>query len=168
MTTIIIIIIAVAVLAGLGSKIFLKSSSGLSDQGGMAPARDKSSPVSKKEKTAGFSAEKTLKMSSSIDTSGTMLFRPPPEATLFTGRKELLKKIASQATTRPVMIGINGFSGVGKTCLTIPLSTMFVSQYPGACLFIDMQGNHPAPPSAEDIMRRIIWKFHPTQPLPAR
>ncbi len=31
MTTIIIIIIAVAVLAGLGSKIFLKSSSGLSD-----------------------------------------------------------------------------------------------------------------------------------------
>ena len=92
MTTIIIIIIAVAVLAGLGSKIFLKSSSGLSDQGGMAPARDKSSPVSKKEKTAGFSAEKTLKMSSSIDTSGTMLFRPPPEATLFTGRKELLKK----------------------------------------------------------------------------
>ena len=111
MTTIIIIIIAVAVLAGLGSKIFLKSSSGLSDQGGMAPARDKSSPVSKKEKTAGFSAEKTLKMSSSIDTSGTMLFRPPPEATLFTGRKELLKKIASQATTRPVMIGINGFSG---------------------------------------------------------
>ena len=66
------------------------------------------------------------------------------------------------------MIGINGFSGVGKTCLTIPLSTMFVSQYPGACLFIDMQGNHPAPPSAEDIMRRIILKFHPTQPLPAR
>ena len=92
MTTIIIIIIAVAVLAGLGSKIFLKSSSGLSDQGGMAPARDKSSPVSKKEKAAWFSAEKTLKMSSSIDTSGTMLFRPPPEATLFTGRKELLKK----------------------------------------------------------------------------
>ena len=107
-------------------------------------------------------------MSSSIDTSGTMLFRPPPEATLFTGRKELLKKIPSQATTRPVIIGINGFSGVGKTCLTIPLSTMFVSQYPGACLFIDMQGNHPAPPSAEDIMRRIILKFHPTQPLPPR
>ena len=33
MTTI-IIIIAVAVLAGLGSKMFLKDSSGLSDQGG--------------------------------------------------------------------------------------------------------------------------------------
>ena len=34
MTPIIIIIIAVAVLAGLGSKMFLKDSSGLSDQGG--------------------------------------------------------------------------------------------------------------------------------------
>ena len=36
MTTIIIIIIAVAVLAGLGSKMFLKDSSGLSDQGGLS------------------------------------------------------------------------------------------------------------------------------------
>ena len=168
MTTIIIIIIAVAVLAGLGSKIFLKSSSGLSDQGGMAPDAGKSSSSSKKAKAAESPVEKTLKFSPGMDTSGATLFRPPPEATLFTGRKELLKEIASQATTRPVMIGINGFPGVGKTCLTIPLSTMFVSQYPGACLFIDMQGNHPAPPSAEDIMRRIILKFHPTQPLPAR
>jgi len=36
MTTIIIIIIAVAVLAGLGSKMFLKDSSGLSDQRGLS------------------------------------------------------------------------------------------------------------------------------------
>jgi tetratricopeptide (TPR) repeat protein len=29
-----------------------------------------------------------------------------------------------------------------------------------------MQGDSPTPPSAEDIMRRIILRFHPSQPLP--
>ena len=167
MTTIIIVIIAVVVLVVLGSKIFSSGSSGSSRQSEMAPGTNEpSSKKEKKEKAAKSPVEKSLKFSSDMDVSGAALFRPPPEATLFTGRKEILKEIASKATTRPIMIGISGFSGVGKTCLTIPLSTMFASQYPGARLFIDMQENHPAPPSAEDIMRRIILKFHPTQPLP--
>ena len=167
MTTIIIIIIAVAVLGGLGSKIFLKNSSGLSDQGGMAPDPVESSSSSKKKKEDKPSVGQALKISPGMETSGATLFRPPTEPTLFTGRKETLKKIAAQATTRPILIGISGFSGVGKTCLTIPLSKLFATQFPGTCLFIDMQGDHPNPPSAEDIMRRIILKFHPTQPLPA-
>ena len=166
MTTI-IIIIAVAVLGGLGSKIFLKNSSGLSDQGGMAPDPVESSSSSKKKKEDKPSVGQALKISPGMETSGATLFRPPTEPTLFTGRKETLKKIAAQATTRPILIGISGFSGVGKTCLTIPLSKLFATQFPGTCLFIDMQGDHPNPPSAEDIMRRIILKFHPTQPLPA-
>ena len=40
-------------------------------------------------------------------------------------------------------------------------------QFPGKCLFVDMQGENPTPPSAEDIMRRIILKFHPSQILPS-
>ena len=164
MTTIIIVIIAVAVLVVLGSKMFSSGSSGSSRQGEMAPGPGEPSP--KKEKKAKSPVEKTLKISPDMDVSGAALFRPPPETTLFTGRKEILKDIASKATTRPIMVGLSGFSGVGKTSLTIPLSAMFASQYPGVCLFIDMQGNHPDPPSGEDIMRRIILKFHPTQPLP--
>ena len=145
MTTIIIIIIAVAVLAGLGSKIFLKSSSGLSDQGGMAPGPGESSSSAKKEKATGSPGEKALKISPGMDTSGANLFRPPPEHTLFTGRKEALKKIAAHATTRPILIGVSGFSGVGKSSFIIPLMKKFAPQFPGTCLLINMQGDHPDP-----------------------
>ena len=81
MTTI-IIIIAVAALVGLGSKIFLKDSSrgGLSDQGGMAPGPGESSSSAKKEKATGSPVEKALKISPGMDTSGASLFRPPPRA----------------------------------------------------------------------------------------
>ena len=133
----------------------------------MTPDPGDSSSSSKMEKETEPLAKKALKISPGMDTSGATLFRPPPEPTLFTGRKETLKIIAAKATTRPILIGLSGFSGIGKTCLTIPLSKLFATQFPGTCLFTDMQGNHPSPPSAEDIMRRIILKFHPTQPLPA-
>jgi len=132
----------------------------------MTPDPGDSSSSSKMEKETEPLAKKALKISPGMDTSGATLFRPPPEPTLFTGRKETLKIIAAKATTRPILIGLSGFSGIGKTCLTIPLSKLFATQFPGTCLFTDMQGNHPSPPSAEDIMRRIILKFHPTQPLP--
>ena len=146
MTTI-IIIIAVAALVGLGSKIFLKDSSkgGLSDQGGMAPGPGESSSSAKKEKATGSPVEKALKISPGMDTSGANLFRPPPDHTLFTGQKEALIKIAAHATTRPILIGVSGFSGVGKTSFIIPLMKKFAPQFSGTCLLIDMQGDHPDP-----------------------
>lgn len=161
MTTIVIIFVSVAVLAILGSKILSRGS--LSAQGEAAPSKDE--PSSKKKKDAP-ATEKILKMSSTLKVSGASLFRPPPEAPLFTGRKEILKKVASQASASPILIGISGFSGVGKSCLALPLSKMFAAQYSDTCLFVDMQGEQARPPSAEDIMRRIILKFHPTQPIP--
>ena len=103
---------------------------------------------------------------SEIKVKGANLFSPPPEPTLFTGRKETQKKIMAQATSYPIVIGINGYSGVGKTCLAISLIKIFSPQFSNNCLFIDMQGDSPAPPSAEDIMRRIILRFHPSQQLP--
>ncbi|MBT5632754.1 MAG: hypothetical protein HOJ13_08480 [Nitrospina sp.] len=168
MTTIIIIFISVIVLVALGSKVFSKGSArkGKSGKSGVAP--DLGDPSSKKKKKEeGATIEKTLKMPANINLSGVTLFRPPPEPVLFTGRKEVLKKIAGQTSGAPILIGISGFSGIGKSCLTIPLSKMFTPQYPDACLFVDMQGELSNPPSAEDIMRRIILKFHPTQPIPA-
>ena len=56
---------------------------------------------------------------------------------------------------------------VGKTSLAIPLIKIYSTRYPGPCLFVDMQGDLPDPPSPQDIMRKVILKFHPTQPLPA-
>ncbi|MBT3365595.1 MAG: hypothetical protein HN472_03345 [Nitrospina sp.] len=167
MTTILIILISVVVLAALGSKLFSKGSSGKGASGKDKKATDSGEASSQKnKKEEGADIEKTLKMSSNINITGVTLFRPPPEPILFTGRKEVLKKVAAQASAPPILIGISGFSGIGKSCLTIPLSKMFAVQYPDACLFVDMQGDLPNPPSAEDIMRRIILKFHPTQPIP--
>jgi tetratricopeptide (TPR) repeat protein len=165
MTTIIIIVIAVVVLVVMGSKIMSKGSA--KGNPAMAPDSEELSPKKKKKKAKEPAAEKPLKMAPNMNASGTSLFQPPPETPLFTGRKEILKEVAAKTTTPPILIGLHGFSGVGKTCLTIPMSKMFAAQYPGICLFVDMQGDLPRPPSAEDMMRRIILKFHPTQPLPA-
>ncbi len=164
MTTTIIIIVAIALLIVLGGKIFSKSSSRVGPDG--ASGTNGSAQPSKNKKDPGNIVERAIKMSSEVGVKGSNLFSPPPEPPMFTGRKEILKDIMAQTTTRPILIGIHGFSGVGKTCLAIALSKQFASQFPGDCVFIDMQGEHPNPPSAGNIMRRIILKFHPSQPLP--
>ncbi len=106
-------------------------------------------------------------MSSDIGVKSTDLFRPPPEPEFISGRKEEMKKIIAVASARPAIVGISGFSGVGKTCLAITMIGKLSPQFPGNCLFVDMQSDNPNPPSAEDIMRRIILKFHPSQTLPS-
>ena len=106
-------------------------------------------------------------MSVDIGVKSTDLFRPPPEPEFFSGRKEEMKIILAQASTSPAVVWISGFSGVGKTCLAITMIGKLSPQFPGKCLFVDMQGENPTPPSAENIMRRIILKFHPSQILPS-
>ena len=63
----------------------------------MTPDPGDSSSSSKMEKETEPLAKKALKISPGMDTSGATLFRPPPEPTLFTGRKETLKIIAAKA-----------------------------------------------------------------------
>jgi tetratricopeptide (TPR) repeat protein len=162
MTTILIIFVLVALLA-VGSQIFSKKSS----QGKTAKSSNSDKPSSADNKKIEAVMKKAAKVASKVNVKNVNLFQIPPEPTLFTGRKEILKKIAAQASSSPILIGLSGFAGIGKTCLTIPLSKMFAAKYSGACLFVDMQGDHPNPPAAQDIMRRIILKFHPTQPIPA-
>lgn len=166
MTTTIAIIIAILFLAAL-AKIFLKESSGPSSKKVQSSNSNKSSNSPEKDKKEPSFVKKSAAMISDIKLKGTDLFRPPPEPTLFTGRKEIQKIILSRATTAPITIGISGHPGVGKTCLAITLIEKFASQFSHNCLFIDMQGDRPDPPSGEDIMRRIILRFHPSQPLPA-
>lgn len=164
MTTIIIIIIAVVLLAAL-AKIFMKGSS--SDKKEASSDSDKSTSSKEKENKSSSVIKKAMSRSADIGVKSTDLFRPPPEPPFFSGRKEEMKKIIALASTRPAVVGISGFSGVGKTCLAITMIGNLTPQFPGNRLFIDMQGESPNPPSAEDIMRRIILKFHPSQTLPS-
>lgn len=163
MTTIITIILAVVLLAALG-KIFFKGSS--SQRGASSNSSEPFAASEKEKKNQSADKKQGFGTASDIKVKGANLFCPPPEPTLFTGRKETQKKIMAQAATSPIVIGINGYSGAGKTCLAISLINKYSPQFSSNCLFIDMQGGHPAPPSAEDIMRRIILRFHPSQPLP--
>jgi hypothetical protein len=90
MTTIITIIIAVVLLAALG-KIFFKGSSG--PKKSTSSAANKSFAASEKEKKDQPVDNKGLGTSSEIKIKGVNLFNPPPEPTLFTGRKETQKII---------------------------------------------------------------------------
>jgi len=166
MTTVITIFIAIALLAALG-KIFSKSSSRLPSQ--QEAPLDTGEPASSPEKSKKNSPaiKKERKKISNKVIKGETLFHAPPEPPLFTGRKEMQQLILARTTQRPILIGVSGYPGVGKTCLAITLINKFATQFPGNCLFIDMKGEHPAPPSAEDIMRRVILRFHPSQILPA-
>jgi tetratricopeptide (TPR) repeat protein len=164
MTTIIIIIFAVVLLAAL-AKIFMKGSSSNKKEASSDSGKPAASP--EKVNKASSVIKKAMSKSSDIGVKSTDLFRPPPEPEFFSGRKEEMKKILALASTRPAVVGINGFSGVGKTCLAITMIGKLTPQFPGKCLFIDMRGENSNPPSAEDIMRRIILKFHPSQALPS-
>jgi tetratricopeptide (TPR) repeat protein len=165
MTTVIIIIISVVALGVIGAKIFLGSPSKTSRS--KAPDSDKASPPANKKNEGEAILNKAIKTASAMNIKNLNLFQPPPEHPLFTGRKEILKNIVAKAAASPILIGLSGMSGIGKTCLTIPLFKIYTSKYPDTCLFVDMQGDLQNPPSPEDMMRKIILKFHPTQPLPA-
>ncbi len=168
MTTTIIALIAVVLLVALGAKLFSKKSSQKGQDEASGSSDTSASAIKKAD--AGAIIDKAMDLSSGGGGGGVKgehLYSPPPITPTFTGRKELLKHIMSQTTTRPILIGINGFSGIGKTCMAIALRKQFAPHFSKECLFMDMQGNHPSPPTAQDIMRRIILKFHPSQPLPA-
>ncbi|MZH02783.1 MAG: hypothetical protein F3745_05135, partial [Nitrospinae bacterium] len=164
MTTTIILIIAIVLLAWLAKVMMKGSSSGKKEA---SPDSVKSASPPEKDKKASSVIKKAISMSSDIGVKSTDLFRPPSEPEFFAGRKDEMKKIMASASARPAIVGISGFSGVGKTCLAITMIGKLSSHFPKNCLFVDMQGESPNPPSAEDIMRRIILKFHPTQAIPS-
>lgn len=164
MTTIIIIIVAVVLLAAVAKILMNGPSSGKKDS---SPDKDKEASLPEKDNKSSSVIKKAMSISSSTGVKSTDLFRPPSEPEFFASRKEEMKKIMASASTRPAVVGISGFSGVGKTCLAITMIGKLSSQFPKNHLFVDMQGENPNPPSAEDIMRRIILKFHPSQALPS-
>ncbi len=98
MTTIITIIVAIALLAALG-KIFSKSSSGL--QGQQEAPLDTGEPASSPEKSKKNSpaVKKERKMFSNKAIKGESLFHAPPEPPLFTGRKETQQLILARDYT---------------------------------------------------------------------
>ncbi len=171
MTTTILAIVVIAIIAGLASKMFGKSSS--KKKGGSSKSssgkqglisRVKADPH--KAKKAQALVEKALKLSPEMGIGDIKLYLPPPEPELFIGRKEIFKDIVSRTGKPPVMISFNGHPGVGKTTLAITMVKKFSAQFPGDQVFMDLRGSDPKAPSPTEIMSRIITRFKPNQPLP--
>ena len=170
MTTIILVIIALAIAAGVVSKFVKKdpppkkssfSESDSDETSGRPKLRDPNQ--TKKAKAV---VEKAIKMSTEMGVGDIKLYLPPKEPELFIGRKEIFKDIVARTGKPPVMISFSGPQGLGKTTMAIMMIKRFNSQFPGDQVFMDMRGSDPKAPSPMEIMSRIITRFKPNQPLP--
>jgi len=169
MTTTILIIATLAIVAGLVSKMVRKSSS---KKGGKSSSNDSGDSGKPKlrdpnhVKKAQAMVAKAIQMSPEMGVGDVKLYVPPPEPELFIGRKEIIKDVLARTGKPPVMISFSGPQGVGKTTLAVMMIKRLATQFPGDQVFMDMRGSDPKAPSPVEIMSRIITRFKPNQPLP--
>ena len=86
----------------------------------------------------------------------------------FVGRSlelEHLRQHASRAT-RPVVLGIQGMPGVGKTSLALTLAAQLVNDFCDVQIDLDFGGYTQTPLQASDALLRIVRAFMPAVTLP--
>lgn len=91
----------------------------------------------------------------------------PPDSAHFRGRQAELNEIISllcspgDDASHPVVCGVSGMAGVGKTALSVRVANSVADRFPDGCLFIDMHGYTgtvpPLPPS--DAIGRILRRL---------
>ncbi|MGW1926395.1 helix-turn-helix domain-containing protein, partial [Streptomyces massasporeus] len=97
------------------------------------------------------------------------LCEPPRSVADFIGRADELAAVRRTAAEgdrggpAPVVL-VHGQAGVGKTTLALRAAEALRSDYPGDCLYVDLRGVDPAPPSAGDVAVRLLRALH----VPAR
>ncbi|GAA4028546.1 ATP-binding protein [Streptomyces plumbiresistens] len=89
------------------------------------------------------------------------LCEPPRAVADFTGRADELAVVrragADGGRGGPVpVVLVHGQAGVGKTTLALRATEALRGDYPGGCLYVDLRGVDPAPPSAGDIAVRLL------------
>ena len=83
------------------------------------------------------------------------LLKMPPVSKNFVGRKSILADIFSRIGKGPVLIGIYGKSGVGKTTLGGVIAKNLESRFEEP-IYVDMQGSSGKPLSPDEAMGRVI------------
>ncbi|MFI6874868.1 ATP-binding protein [Streptomyces sp. NPDC050400] len=89
------------------------------------------------------------------------LCEPPRVVADFTGRADELAAFRRTAADgdrggpAPVVL-VHGQAGVGKTTFALRAAEALRSNYPGGCLYVDLRGVDPAPPSAGDVAVRLL------------
>ncbi len=96
-----------------------------------------------------------------------LLHQLPPIPANFTGREEALAVLNdADPASGTVLTGLRGMGGIGKTALATVLAHRWMPRFPDAQIVLAGQGTQPMPPTAEDLLARVINTFHPEAKLP--
>ncbi|MGH3881085.1 MAG: tetratricopeptide repeat protein [Actinophytocola sp.] len=92
---------------------------------------------------------------------GERLSSLPARLAPFTGRREELAAVdeaARSAREEPAVLWISGMPGVGKTALAVHAAHLLANQFPGARLFVELNGFTPnvAPTDPADALERLL------------
>ncbi|MBL9143871.1 MAG: SMEK domain-containing protein [Verrucomicrobiaceae bacterium] len=94
--------------------------------------------------------------------SGLHQLPPDPRLHGFVGRGDDLDKMLTQASLAVTAItGLKGMGGIGKTALSVVLGHELAPRFPDGQLFIECRGTSPTPPTAQELLIRIIDLLKP-------
>ena len=94
------------------------------------------------------------------------LLKVAPAPKTLIGRKNILNDIFSRPGKGPVLIGLYGNGGVGKTTLGGVIVENLLMKYREEPIYIDMRGNSASPLSPEEVMVLVINLLRPSQTFP--
>ena len=102
-------------------------------------------------------------------TGGRITVRPaelPPGATRFAGRQDDFDALLAAVPDRPVaglgspvVLGVFGAGGMGKTVLATQLAHAVASRYPDGQVFVELRGASAEPTVAGEVLRRVLQAF---------
>ncbi|GAA2903652.1 hypothetical protein Acy02nite_28650 [Actinoplanes cyaneus] len=87
--------------------------------------------------------------------------RPPPRVTEFIGREAVVAELTGllRDPGRPVLIGIDGLAGIGKTALAVHVSTLVRDAFPDGVFMIDLGGAGGLPVEPAAVLRHLMSRF---------
>lgn len=90
----------------------------------------------------------------------------PPDVTRFAGRQEDLDALLAAVPARPapglgapVVLGLFGAGGTGKTVLATRLAHAVAARYPDGQVFVELRGAATEPADPAEVMRRVLHAF---------
>ncbi len=94
------------------------------------------------------------------------LLKAPPIPKNFVGRKNILADVFSRIGSGPVLIGLYGKSGVGKTTLGSVFVKNLLARFDEDPIYVDMRGASSNPLSSEDVMISVINLLRSSEKFP--